>query len=176
MSFLYREPIKLLADVLTNQLSVIAPKPHIYLSNQKIDIDQVKLNIVLGYAGPGKMVFNGSFFDATGTNEVQECIVNHLVQIDLLAFDDTSGKNAARINKEIVLMALQSYYSQGLQEQYACRIGKMPMADFVDTSSLEGTAMLTRYTATVMITVLSQNVVPAAYYGVFPVSQVSVNP
>jgi hypothetical protein len=70
-----------------------------------------------------------------------------------MAYNDPSGDNQARRRFGEIAMALGSFYSQQQQELYNMQIARHP-APFVDTSFLEETEMITRYTTSVKTTSL----------------------
>ena len=69
-------------------------------------------------------------------------------------------------------MALGSFFSQQMQERYQCQIARMP-TPLVDTSSLEGTGMLKRFTTTISVTALFQKRKTADYYEMIQTPEVN---
>jgi len=67
------------------------------------------------------------------------------IQIDILS---SAQSNLALMRNWEVIAALQSIYSQQMQEQYCFKIFRIPRS-FVDTSSAEGGSMLQRYSITI---------------------------
>lgn len=82
-------------------------------------------------------------------NTVQQ---QEVIQIDILssATDPATGKptSYAMLRNWEVIAALQSFYSQQLQEKNNFKIFRIPRS-FIDTSSAEGGSMLQRYTIVV---------------------------
>lgn len=76
-------------------------------------------------------------------NTVQQ---QEAIQIDILS---SASNNYAMLRNWEVIAALQSFYSQQIQEQNDFKIFRIPRS-FVDTSSAEGGSMLQRYTITIM--------------------------
>lgn len=76
-------------------------------------------------------------------NTVQQ---QEAIQIDILS---SAVNNYAMLRNWEVIAALQSFYSQQLQEQNNFKIFRIPRS-FVDTSSAEGGSMLQRFSITIM--------------------------
>ncbi|MDE2019614.1 MAG: hypothetical protein KGJ13_04685 [Patescibacteria group bacterium] len=159
-----REPVKVIADILASELDL--DDQHIAMAYQKYDIPNDGLFVVLGYLGPSSVVANQNYFDSAINSEVQETLMLHRIQIDLMSM---APDNSARIRKEEIPMALRSFYSQRLQSQY--KIGVYwNTGDFADTTSLEETAMLNRYTMRVFVNALHRKVKTTPYLDNFPIS------
>lgn len=144
MSFTYREPGKIVQDVIQHDLDLV--NGQVMFTNQKYEIPTDGLFIVVSYVGPSKVVAsNSDWIDngAGGMTERQSVNVDHLLQIDVMSYSDE-----ARIRKEEIMMALQSIYSEQQQEQYSMNIARHP-GPFMDTSFLEATKMITCYTTTI---------------------------
>lgn len=160
-----REPVKVIRDILKSELGL--SEKRIMLTNSKIDIDTSPgLYIALSYLG-GKAIASNNHAEATaaGMVEVQEVTMRHQIQIDILSADDS-----ARLQKEQVILALNSIFSEQTQELNGLHIGRIA-GDFVDVSSLEETKILNRYTMTVNVTSLYSNRKSlAGFYTKFPVT------
>lgn len=143
MSFVYREPGKILQDVLQSELSLA--EGQVLFTNQKYFIPTDGLFIVVSYIGPSKVIASNSEWidNGAGLIERQMVAVDHWLQIDLMSFDES-----ARTRKEEVMMAVQSLFSEQQQELYSMNIARHP-GPFMDTSFLEETKMITRYTTTI---------------------------
>lgn len=151
-AFLYREPGKVIRDILLSEMDLTAGQ--VLFTNQKFEIPTLGLFIVLSYLGPSKVVArNSELIDDSfgGTSELQSIVMLHAVQIEIMAYNDAAGGNQARARKEEIDMALSSIFSQQQQERYAMQIARHT-APFLDTSFLEETEMMTRYTTTVQTT------------------------
>ena len=170
MSFTPREPIKVIADILAHELPLASG--YITLNDEKWNIPKDNsLFIALSYIGPNKVISNVNRPDMSVTppKEIQEVTALDMVQIDFMSYD-----GSARSRKHEIAMALASYYSQQLQEQYQCQIARMP-APIVDTSSLEATGMLKRFTTTISVTALYSKTKDVPYYETFAVPEVVPN-
>ena len=155
----FREPAKVVADILAHELEIDAQ--HITLTDEKWNIPKDKgLFVHLSYIGPNKPIASSNELDTSVTPplEVQSITAMDTVQIDFMSYD-----SSARTRKHEIAMALGSIYSQQAQERYQCQIALMPTPP-VDTSSLEGTGMLNRFTATVNVTALFKKSKVAEYF------------
>lgn len=167
-----REPIKVVADILQQEMGLAAGQ--IMLGYEKWDIPETTgLYVVLVYIG-GKAIGNNNYFTSNGEEpgqqlEHQEVAMRHVIQTDILSFN-----GEARTRKEEVLMALRSMYSQQQQEKYLISIARIP-SDFVDASTLEETKLLNRFTITVPVAALHTKVKAAPYYDKFKTVEVHPN-
>jgi len=170
MAFEYREPIKVLADIIQHELGLANGR--VMLADQKFNIaNQKGLYVSLEYVNPGKIIANINTPDMTVNPpvEVQSVTSVSIVQIDMMSFDET-----ARTQMEDMAMALNSTYSVQLQERYQMQISRNP-APFNDNSNLEATAMLKRYTTTVTITSMKTKSKVVEYFDTFQEPGVVVN-
>lgn len=160
-----REPIKVIADILKAELEL--EDGQIMLSYQKFNIPETTgLYIALSYLSE-KVIANNNYFaaDGNGIKETQETAIQNLIQIDLMSFDAT-----ARLEKEHVIQALRSIYSQQAQEAARMKIASIPIS-FVDASSLEETKIMNRYAISIMVHALySRTKVIPGYFNQFPVT------
>lgn len=165
-----REPIKVLADIIQYELEL--PASQVMLEFQKADIpDTPGLYVVLSYVGPSKVIANVNehFNNGTGPNfsmtEIQTLTMLHTIQVDLMSFD-----SSARLRKEEVAMSLRSLKAQYDMEAANMSIARMP-GPFIDAHSLEGTAILNRFTTSVNITAVHRKTkVVGNYYDTFKVA------
>ena len=174
MTTTYREPAKVIADILTAVIAPILPDGvgmTCAMSNQKYDIPTDGILFVFSYIS-GKAIGTTDEASFSGSAiETQSATMHDMVQIDMMSFDNT-----ARIMRGPVLMALNSIISQQLQEKYAMRIGKIP-TQWNDASDLEETKMLTRYVMTVQTTSVQRITANLGdYFDTFPTTQEVVNP
>lgn len=170
MAFEYREPIKVLADIIQHELGLADGR--VMLADQKFNIaNQKGLYISLEYVNPGKIIANINTPDMTVNPpvEVQSVTSVSVVQVDMMSFDET-----ARTQMDDVAMALNSTYSVQQQERYQLQISRNP-APFNDNSNLEITAMLKRYTTTVTITSMKIKSKVVEYFDTFQTPEVHNN-
>lgn len=148
-----REPIKVLADILANQLDLGADA--LALAYEKNLIPKsAGLYASLDYVGPRKCLSNVNEVDPDTGDEVQSASFSQLVQIDLMSYDAS-----ARRRVEEAVMALNSIYARQLMEFYGLSIS--PNVRFVDASSLEPTKRLNRFVGTVTMFTVHRKVVAA---------------
>lgn len=176
------EPILVLADVIKSGLGLA--QGQVMTGYPKFNIPTVGLYIVLTYkfsqiigssdvyvddagiqvAQPYNPLAGGTPPDPTGgLTEVQSVTVLHEIQIDIMAFNNDDGTNDARSRKEEVAMAINSLYSEQSQEVNNLQIARQP-TPFRDTSFLEETEFLQRYTSDVRVTAAVSKSMPADYY------------
>lgn len=140
--FIYREPGKIVQDIIQHELDLVDGQ--VMFTNQKYFIPTDGLFIVVSYLGPSKAIaVNSDWVDnGAGLIERQTLNMDHWLQVDIMSYDDT-----ARTRKEEIIMAIQSIYAEQQQEQYAMNIARH-CGPFMDTSFLEETKIMTRYTTT----------------------------
>ena len=141
--FLYREPAKIVQDVI--QQSMGLSDGQVMFSNQKIFIPTPGPLIVVRYLGPAKIISNvDEWSDVAGVlTEIQTMCMWHLLQVDIMSYDDV-----ARLRKEEIAFAVNSLLSQAQQEMFNMNITRH-MGSFLDKSFLEETKQITCYTSTI---------------------------
>lgn len=171
MTSTFRDPIKVIGDILAHELPLATG--YIMLNGEKWNIPKDEsIFIALSYIGPNKIIGNSNEMDSD-QNEVQTVTAQDTIQIDIMSYG--SGANGARARKHEIAMALGSMFSQRIQEQYQCQIARQPTPP-VDTSNLEGTGMLKRYTTTIAVTALFKKTKAAEYYETFPQPEILSDP
>lgn len=153
------EPIKVLGKAIQQELSL--PTGQIMLGLENFEIPKnTGLYVALTYGVEqviGSVNSNGT--DLQGNyQEIQAVSMLHQVEVDIMSFDDS-----ARLQKEEVVMALNSYNAQQLMEQYSMRISPIPTS-FIAVPSLEPSKQLFRYRFTVSVYALHQRVLVTPYY------------
>lgn len=100
----------------------------------------------------GSNVENTPNENPSGMIETMVATLRDMIQIDVLAMTTVKdGRNFARERKNEVLMCLRSQLSEQVQTNGSFQLARVPTG-FVNTSSLEGTQYLERYTATLAVT------------------------
>lgn len=164
----FREPGKVLRDILISEMDLTPGQ--VMFTNQKFEIPTVGLYIVLSYLGPSRVISRMSELGDDGFGsvlEVQTMAVLYAMQLEIMAYNDPEGGNQARARKEEIQMAVSSIYSQQQQELNAMQIARHA-APFSDTSFLEETEMMTRYTTILMASaVLRKQKLTNDYYSDF---------
>lgn len=151
---IYKEPAAIVGDILLQELELNPGQ--VMFSNQKYFIPTIGLFLPISYVGPSKAISSVNTWEDDGSgglNEVQSVVMAHMIQIDIMAYNKPGEINEARTRKEEIIMALHSIYSQSQQEKYSMQIARQPSA-MIDTSFLEETEMMTRYTCTIFTTSL----------------------
>lgn len=147
MTFEYREPAKVLCDIIQHEMGLAPNQVLIY--NQKIDLatDRDALKVTVAILDSKILNANNRLIDGgvLGLLEQPQAAVLETFQIDILSADDK-----ARVRRHEVIMAFHSTYAQQLCEQYQIKITKLP-ASFVDTSDLEETQIVSRYSMTISV-------------------------
>lgn len=91
-------------------------------------------------------------------------------------FDAISRGPAARDQKELIILALNSFYSQSQQEANGFYIGKIPiMGGFVNLSQIDGDAIPYRYKISFAIQYQMNLTQTVPYYDTFSTAQLLVN-
>lgn len=137
----YSEPLKVIADIIQTKMKLAAGRVMLYNQNYDIPKDDA-IFIMVGE--------EDSYVFATSTNtglnkdgvyeEINDAMIRSTVIIDVL-----SAGPEARERKHEIILALNSIYSQQMQEQNTMRIAQLPVG-FVNTSEAEASQMLNRYT------------------------------
>lgn len=126
----------------------------VILARQKYEIpSDSSLLVVLSLEEPRPIGNNSRTVPdaALGMKENQYLSMRDLVQIDVLAMTNPkTGANEARDKRNQVVLALQSVLSEQEQESLQYSLARVP-ASFANTSALEATQFLERYTATVAV-------------------------
>jgi hypothetical protein len=165
----WREPVKVLADVIQEELEL--DDAHIVLTNEKWPIPPDEgIYVAIGTMSV-KVVGNNNFLRPIvgDAEEVRQIVVDELVQIDVMSFNSD-----ARIRKEEILMALASQVCLRAQAEYQFQIARVPTG-FVNASSLEETKILNRFTTTIVIKSIRTKVKTAEYYDQFAETEVHSN-
>jgi hypothetical protein len=165
-SILVGTPLLLLCDILQNQLGL--DSNHIYVWDQKLFQPTDNLLYIAVSVPNCKPFGNTTEYDANG-NSIQS--VNMVAEIGI---DIISRGPAARDQKELVLMALQSVYSEQQQEANSFQISRLSHS-FVNLSEIDGAAIPYRYRIGMNLTYFVKSTQAIPYFNVFSTTQVVVN-
>ena len=155
------EPIKAICNILQHQLDLTDNQIWIY--NQKRDIpNDFNMYIVVDYQGQ-RIIGNIRKEIATETGLVEYQSLHSLATIRLDLF---SRGNSARVNKDLVIMALNSTYSQQVQEANGFQIARNSF-QVTNASIAEGVAELNRYSISFNVTYMSETTKSIEYYDTF---------
>ena len=159
----YTEPLKVIADILQTKLGLKAGRVMLY--NQKYNIPKDdKIFIMVGEEDNDVYAASTNTMDTpdgSGYEERNDVLVRATAVIDVL-----SAGPEARERKHEVIMALNSIYSQQMQELNSLRIANLPVG-FVNTSDLEASQMLNRFTIKFNILYRKSNNSSVDYYDKF---------
>lgn len=162
------EPIKVIGDILTSELSL--PVGQVMFGYERFDIPQTNGLYIALYSIGGKAIANNNYFDGNTLMETQQVTILEQIQIDIMSFDPS-----ARMRKEEVYQALRGIFAEQAMEANQMQIARMPSA-FIDAASFEETKFLNRFTMTIAVTAMFTKVKAAtSYYDQFPTPEVHVN-
>lgn len=159
----YTEPLKVIADILQTKLGLKAGRVMLYNQNYNIPKDD-KIFIMVGEEDNDVYAASTNTMDTpdgNGYEERNDVLVRATAVIDVL-----SAGPEARERKHEVIMALNSIYSQQMQELNSLRIANLPVG-FVNTSDLEASQMLNRFTIKFNILYRKSNKNSVDYYDKF---------
>lgn len=143
---------QVIVDILNHEMNM--PKNSVWLREQNRTIpNDNQLYIAVGLVSAqtiGNVTEMQSLINPA-TNLPDEYEVNMVQQQEAIQIDILSSatNNYALFRNWEVIAALQSFYSQQLQEKNHFKIFRIPRS-FVDTSSAEGGSMLQRFTITIV--------------------------
>lgn len=161
--FLYREPILIVSDIL--QTIMALKDDQVILTNQKYFIPTKGILIDLAYLGPAKTIARKSTIQDDGLGgqvEVLSVNTQHQIGIDILGYGQES-----LFRKEEIAMAMGSIYAQQLMGQYSIQIARN-LGQMMDTSYLEATKMVTRYSSSILtLSVKQKTLANPNYYSTF---------
>ena len=155
------EPIKHICKILQNSLNLTDEQIWIY--NQKRDIpNDFGIYFVVNYIGQ-RIIGNVRKEVATPAGLVEYQSVHSLANFSV---DILSRSSKAREMRDKALMALNSTYSQMIQEANGFQIAPNSFS-VTNTSEIEGVAELYRYTLSFNVTYMSENSRSIDYYDTF---------
>lgn len=155
------EPIKHICKILQNSLNLTDEQIWIY--NQKRDIpNDFGIYFVVNYIGQ-RIIGNVRKEIATPAGLVEYQSVHSLANFSV---DILSRSSRAREMRDKALMALNSTYSQMIQEANGFQIAPNSFS-VTNTSEIEGVAELYRYTLSFNVTYMSETSKSIDYYDTF---------
>lgn len=128
-----------IVDIIQKELELDPNNVWIRAQNMTIPLDE-NLYVIIGCINSNYIGSVNSYDSVTG-NEVQEVTLADTIQIDWF-----SKSTDALTRRWEILAALNSFYSKQVQESNNFKIFKQPNS-FVNTSSIEGSDNITRFTA-----------------------------
>ena len=166
-----REPAKVVLDILQEELGL--DDAHCLMGEQKWDIPPDQNLFLVAFDGGGPVVLSRSTFNVTSNppSEIQQMTMMHDIRIEIMSYIS----NEARVRKEEVGMALESFHSRSVQELDNCQIYRIQHP--VDASAAELTGQLIRYVAHVNVLTLHTKTKPIVpYFSKFNIPPGPLNP
>lgn len=155
------DPIKQICKILQNSLNLADSQIWIY--NQKRDIpNDFGIYFVVSYTGQ-KIIGNTRREIPTPNGLVEYQSVHNLANFAVDLFSRGSG---IRDMRDKAIMALNSTYSQQIQEAHGFQIARNSFS-VTNTSEIEGVAELNRYTIAFNVTYMSETSKSIDYYDTF---------
>ncbi len=155
------EPIKQICKILKNQLSLTDNQIWIY--NQKRDIpNDYGIYYVVQYNGQ-RIIGNTRREKPTNSGLIEYQSLHSLANI---ALDIFSRSTIVREARDLAIMALNSTYSQQVQEANGFQIARNSF-QVTNASEVEGIAELTRYSITFNVTYMSETTKSIDYFDTF---------
>ena len=155
------EPIKYVCDILQKQLDLADGQVWIY--NEKVNIpNDFKMYIMVDYQGQ-RIIGNVRREEPTTDGLIERQALHSMA---ILRLDLFSRGKLAMINKDLVIMALNSTYSQQVQEAHGFQIARNSF-QVTNTSEVEGTAELNRYSISFNVTYVTETSKSISYYDTF---------
>lgn len=155
------EPIKQICKILQNQLALT--NEQIWIYNQKRNIpNDFGIYYVVQYNGQ-RIIGNIRKEIATNQGLVEYQSVHNLAQYNIEIF---SRSNDVREAKDQAIMALNSTYSQQVQETNGFQIARNSF-QVTNTSEVEGVAELNRYSISFNVTYMSETSKSIDYFDTF---------
>lgn len=168
------EPIKVVADILLNELVELKLQPdQVLLYNQKFDIPG-DARPYLSVSVLGTRTFGASTryeSDPITTELIESQNVNRQEMLSILFY---SRDNTARVWNWLIPAALVSTYSEQQQEANGIKIAQVPTS-MTDQSEQDGTAILNRFALTINVLAAYHRTKPVPFFDTFPGPQVFTN-
>lgn len=165
-------PISLFCEILQTQMQ-LAPG-RVYFWDQKIN-QPTDNDLYIAVSIPTCKPFANSItYDSGLTDLHSNQSVNMLATVDV---DIISRGPAARDQKELVLMALNSVYSEQQQEANSFYISRLPAGGrFINLSQVDGAAIPYRYKISMNMQYAVNTIQPVQYFSTFLMPTVATNP
>lgn len=149
-----------IVDIIRNELELDQQHVWIQSQNRKIPPNSEDLFVVVGCVD-FKPISSKSYFDHKTDSERQVAYGRAQIQIDIF-----SRSNEARIRRSEVLMALNSFYSKGVQDSKQFKIFELP-SSFINLSGLAGGSDINRFALRFYAMVSEVKEKSSSYYEVF---------
>lgn len=149
-----------IVDIIRTELELDQQHVWIQSQNRKIPPNSEDLFVVVGCVD-FKPISSKSYFDPKTDSERQVAYGRAQIQIDIF-----SRSNEARIRRSEVLMALNSFYSKGVQDSKQFKIFELP-SSFINLSGLAGGSDINRFALRFYAMVSEVKEKSSSYYEVF---------
>lgn len=156
-----RDICKSILDILKSEMQLENNQCWLYNSAWKIPADN-RMYVVVSL--DSQKVIGTKVFYEENENGLEEILGSNLqasLSIDILSYD-----NSAMERKEEILLALNSTFAQQIQEKYSFSIARNSFS-FTNTSEVENSAMLNRYTLNFNVTYKTEKRKNVEYYDSF---------
>lgn len=164
-------PLFLLCDILQTQLNI--PNDHIYLWDQKV-FQPTDSNLYVAVGVLSCRPFGNNTYPTAADGSIAQQYVSMYAKIDI---DIISRGPAVRDQKELVILALNSIYSQQQQEANGFYIGKIPISNgFINLSQVDGAAIPYRYKISFAMQYAVSLTQAVPYYDNFQTEQIITDP
>ena len=147
-------------DIIRNEMGLDQQHVWIQSQNRKIPPNSQDLFVVVGCID-FKPISSKSYFDPATNIERQVAYGRAQVQVDIF-----SRSNEARIRRSELLMALNSFYSKGVQDSKQFKIFELP-SSFINLSGLAGGSDINRFAMRFYAMISEVKEKSSSYYDTF---------
>ena len=169
LQILVGTPLFLVCDIIQTQMGL--PNDHCYVWDQKIFMP-TDSNLYVIISLPRCKPFGNNIVTDPSDGSIVSQQVNMQGTLDIQAI---SRGPSARDKKELIILALNSVYSQQQQQANGFYIAKLPVS-FLDISSVDGGAIPYRYKISMNIQYVVSNSNAVPYFDSFQTPTISLNP
>lgn len=149
-----------IVDIIRTDMGLDQQHVWIQSQNRKIPPNSDDLFVVVGCVD-FKPISSKSYFDKNKDGERQVLYGRAQIQVDIF-----SRSNEARIRRGEVLMALNSFYSKGVQDKKQFKIFELP-SSFTNLSGLAGGSDINRFALRFYAMISEVKEKSSSYYEVF---------
>ena len=147
-------------DIIRSEMGLDQQHVWIQSQNRKIPPNSQDLFVVVGCVD-FKPISSKSYFDPNTDEERQVVYGRAQIQVDIF-----SRSNEARIRRGELLMALNSFYSKGVQDKKQFKIFELP-SSFINLSGLAGGSDINRFALRFYAMISEVKEKSSSYYEIF---------
>lgn len=147
-------------DIIRSEMGLDQQHVWIQSQNRKIPPNSQDLFVVVGCVD-FKPISSKSYFDQNTDEERQVVYGRAQVQVDIF-----SRSNEARVRRSELLMALNSFYSKGVQDKKQFKIFELP-SSFINLSGLAGGSDINRFALRFYAMISEVKEKSSSYYEIF---------